>query len=158
VHDSDTLISNCSKLINGAKVLDLPIIVLEQNPDKLGPTVDELGSILEAYPAITKFTFDACGTPEFMAAIQAANVDTWLICGIEAHICVYQTTLHLHQTGFKVQLLIDCIASRTLPNKNLAITKLANKGVDISGLEMCLFELVKDCRAPEFKAILNLVK
>jgi len=52
----------------------------------------------------------------------------------------------------------DCISARTLVNKELAITKLVNRGVDISGLEMCLYELVKDCRASEFKEILNLVK
>lgn len=158
VHDSDALVSNCAKLIKGAQALGLPIIWLEQNPDKLGSTVDELSALLADQGPIAKFTFDACEEPQFMQAVRTANVDTWLICGIEAHICVYQTASHLQQLGFKVQLVCDCISSRTLANKDLAITKLVNRGVDVSGLEMCLYELVKDCRAVEFKEILNLIK
>jgi len=158
VHDSNTLISNCEKLIQGAKVLDLPIILLEQNPDKLGSTTEELSSLLTTTPPISKLTFDGCAEPSFIEKINAVDVDTWLICGIEAHICVYQTALHLHLLGLKVQLVTDCISARTLVNKELAIKKLVNRGIDISGLEMCLYELVKDCRAIEFKEILNLVK
>lgn len=158
VHDSEVFIANCEKLIQGVITLDLPIIVLEQNPDKLGETANELQTQLNTYTPITKFTFNAGEVPLFMHALNTTNIDTWLVCGIEAHICVYQTVLHLHQLGIKTQLVTDCIASRTLVNKNLAITKLVNKGVDISGLEMCLYELVKDCRTPEFKTILNLIK
>jgi nicotinamidase-related amidase len=158
VHDSDIFISNCEKLIKGIKILNLPIIVLEQNPDKLGATVDELKVQLKAITTIKKFTFDACETSQFIDEIRSQNIHTWLICGIEAHICVYQTALHLQQSGLKVQLVTDCTSSRTLANKNLAIKKLVNNGVDISGLEMCLYELVKDCRADEFKEILNLIK
>lgn len=158
VHDSDALISNCAKLIKGAKALNLPIITLEQNPEKLGSTVDELSCLLSETPHISKFTFDACEEPDFINEIHTANVDTWLICGIEAHICVYQTALHLKQSGLKVQLVIDCVSSREKINKDLAINKLINRGLDISGLEMCLYELVKDCRADEFKKILNLIK
>ena len=158
VHDSDTLISNCKKLIKGSKALNLPIIVLEQNPKKLGATVQELSSVLESSPPITKFTFDACEEPHFIEAINTHNIDTWLICGIEAHICVYQTALHLQQLGLDVQLVTDCISSRTLTNKNLAISKLVNNGVAITGLEMCLYELVKDCRKFEFKEVLGLIR
>ncbi|ABM03864.1 isochorismatase hydrolase [Psychromonas ingrahamii 37] len=158
VHDSDALISNCKKLIKGAQALDLPIIWLEQNPDKLGSTVEELSSLLKMQQPIAKFTFDACAEPQFMDAVRSANVDTWLVCGIEAHICVYQTALNLKRTGVEVQLVCDCISSRTLANKNLAVSKLLNHGIDLTGLEMCLYELLKDCRATEFKEILSLIK
>ena len=162
VHDSDALVSNCEKLIKGAQALGMPIIWLEQNPDKLGSTLEELSSLLSTEPsdqkAITKFTFDACEEAQFMQVIKAANVDTWLICGIEAHICVYQTALNLKRIGFEVQLVSDCVSSRTLANKNLGIEKLINHGVELTGLEMCLFELVKDCRAKEFKDILALIR
>ncbi len=182
VHESAALISNCEKLIKGAQVLDLPILWLEQNPDRLGSTVDELSSLLStrsstasnlstsslptAQPSplhreqktINKFTFDACEDARFMERVRAENVDSWIICGIEAHICVYQTALSLKDMGFKVELVSDCVSSRTLANKNLAMQKLVNKGIELTGLEMCLFELVKDCRAPEFKEILGLIK
>jgi hypothetical protein len=64
----------------------------------------------------------------------------------------------LQQLGYKVQLVSDCVSSRTQANKHLAINTLDNRGIDISGLEMCLYELVKDCRADEFKEILALIR
>jgi len=170
VHESAALILNCEKLIKGAKALELPILWLEQNPERIGSTVDELSSLLSTNSSsapnslpseqkpIHKFTFDACEEINFKERVQAENVDTWIICGIEAHICVYQTALSLNEMGFTVQLVSDCVSSRTLGNKNLAIQKLVNDGIELTGLEMCLFELVKDCRAAEFKEILDLIK
>jgi len=172
VHDSQALIANCEKLIKGSQILGLPIIILEQNPDKLGATVEELSSLLKPNKPITKFTFNGCEQAEFVDAVKSAasnmdkdkQINTWLVCGIEAHICVYQTALGLVDLGYNVQLVTDCVSSRTLSNKQLAINKLLginkqfNKGVDITGLEMCLYELVKDYREPEFKAILGLVR
>ncbi|MEZ8490670.1 hydrolase [Vibrio splendidus] len=158
VDESDTLIANCGKLVRGAQVLGLPIIRLEQNPEKLGATVDELNDLLSDAKPIPKFTFNACDEPKFVEAVQAKDVDTWLVCGIEAHICVYQTTMGLLELGYKVQVVGDCISSRTALNKDLAIRRLTDAGIQITGLEMSLYELVKDCRAREFKLILSLIR
>ncbi|GLO62919.1 hydrolase [Vibrio sp. MACH09] len=158
VHDSQTLISNCEKLILGAKALGLPIILLEQNPDKLGRTVEELTAHLEDVKPISKFTFNACESPDFLAAVKTMDVESWLVCGIEAHICVYQTSQGLTDLGFQVELVSDCVSSRTLSNMQLGINRLKESGVAITGLEMCLYQLVKDCRSNEFKQILNLIR
>lgn len=158
VYESETLISNCSKLIAGAKALGLPIVVLEQNPDKLGKTVEELSAHLGDINPITKFTFNACDSSDFVSAIKEMDVDTWLICGIEAHICVYQTAKGLIELGFNVELVNDCVSSRTRSNAQLGINRMQERGVGISGLEMCLYELVKDCRSAEFKEVLHLVR
>mgnify|MGYP002700921808 CR=1 FL=1 len=157
VYESSTLISNCVKLITGAQVLNLPILWLEQNPTKLGPTVPELSVLLTAKSSnlieslpdkeqhslqqpIEKFSFDACKEDVFMQSIQNSGVDNWLICGIEAHVCVYQTALNLKRNGLEVQLVTDCISSRNSHNKQLAISKLVRNGIELTGLEMCLFE------------------
>lgn len=158
VHDSETLVSNCANLIAGANALGLPIVLLEQNPEKLGATVEELQVHLAGVSPISKFTFSACESAEFIETIKNYNVDTWLVCGIEAHICVYQTAKGLAELGFNVELVSDCVSSRMLSNIHLAIRRLEASGVGISGLEMCLYELVKDCRSPAFKQILNLVR
>lgn len=158
VHDSSNMIANCETLIRGASILELPIICLEQNPEKLGPTVSELGFVLQQCPFVTKYTFDACENSEFINLLIDAKVDNWLLCGIEAHICVYQTAIGLLLRGYNVQLVTDCISSRKVNNKQLAIQKLIHRGAEISGVEMCLFELIKDCRASEFREILSLVR
>lgn len=158
VHDSELLLSNTIKLIKGAQALGLPVLCLEQNPEKLGSTATELGNVLSPVQPISKYTFDGCKQQSFIQAVKNANISTWLVCGIEAHICVYQTTLSLMNSGFDVELVSDCVSSRTVFNKELAISKLASKGIGITSLEMCLYELLGDCRSEEFKEILNLIK
>ncbi|EJL6925041.1 isochorismatase family protein [Vibrio alginolyticus] len=159
MHESNALIENITKLVKGAKALDLPILWLEQNPERLGPTAEPIREVLEStHLPITKYTFDGCKEATFNVAVENAKVDTWLVCGIESHICVYQTAVSLRQSGYRVELVTDCVSSRTAANKALALAKLTANGVVLTGLEMCLYEMVEDCRAPEFKEILALVK
>ncbi|ELP9499110.1 TPA: hydrolase [Vibrio alginolyticus] len=159
MHESDALIENITKLVKGAKALDLPILWLEQNPERLGPTAEPIREVLgSTHLPITKYTFDGCKEATFKVAVENAKVDTWLVCGIESHICVYQTAVSLRQSGYRVELVTDCVSSRTAANKALALAKLTANGVVLTGLEMCLYEMVEDCRAPEFKEILALIK
>ncbi|HAS6548439.1 TPA: isochorismatase family protein [Vibrio parahaemolyticus] len=159
MHESDALIENITKLVKGAKALDLPILWLEQNPERLGLTAEPIREVLEStHLPITKYTFDGCKEATFKVAVENAKVDIWLVCGIESHICVYQTAVSLRQFGYRVELVTDCVSSRTAANKALALAKLTANGVVLTGLEMCLYEMVEDCRAPEFKEILALIK
>ncbi|EIZ1174442.1 hydrolase [Vibrio parahaemolyticus] len=159
MHESDALIENITKLVKGAKALDLPILWLEQNPERLGPTAEPIREVLEStHLPITKYSFDGCKEATFNVAVENAKVDTWLVCGIESHICVYQTAVSLRQSGYRVELVTDCVSSRTAANKALALAKLTANGVVLTGLEMCLYEMVEDCRALEFKEILALIK
>ncbi|RZQ51662.1 hydrolase [Pseudoalteromonas phenolica] len=158
VHGSEAMISQTVKLVQAAKLLDLPMVFLEQLPEKLGSTIPELQAHLGDIPAIEKSTFDGCGSEEFLQAIDAASVDNWLVCGIEAHICVYQTAISLKEREFGVELVQDCVSSRTLENKELALTKLNQLGISLTSFEMCIYELIKDANDPVFKKVLPLVK
>lgn len=158
VHDSDRLVANAVALIKGVKALDMPILWLEQNPEKLGATIPEISEALTPLEPITKYMFDGCGSEAFDKAVKQSNVTTWLVCGIEAHICVYQTVSSLIRLGYEIELVCDCVSSRALSNKEIAISKLTSKGAGKTSVEMCLYELVGDCRATEFKEILGLIK
>ncbi|WP_409419703.1 hydrolase [Marinomonas sp. RS-M-Aa-14] len=158
VHDSEVFIVNLVKLVKAAKLLGLPILWLEQNPEKLGATVPELREALDRVEPIAKYSFSACGEPAFVEAVKKAKMNSWLITGIETHICVYQTALGLLDLGYDVELVSDCVSSRTRENKDMALAKLARKGAEVTSLEMCLFELIGDCRADEFRGALSLIK
>ncbi|WP_162046161.1 isochorismatase family protein [Vibrio taketomensis] len=158
VHDSETVIANCAKLIQGAQSLGMPIIWLEQNPEKLGSTIEAIAELMGEQQPIAKYTFDGCAEPEFKLALNEAQKHSWLLCGIETHICVYQTATHLANLHFDIHVVSDCVSSRNVANHNLTLTKFSNENVKVTGLEMCLYELVKDCRDPGFKQILSLVK
>ncbi len=158
VHQSDVLIRNALAMIKGAKALQLPIIHLEQAPQKLGSTVTELADELKPYNAIIKHTFNACDVAEFPLALKAAKRGHWLICGIEAHICVYQSAMGMMDLGYTLEVVCDAISARKEENKILAINKLSANGASITSVEMILYELVGDSRSPAFKAILPLIK
>ncbi|TYL48340.1 hydrolase [Marinomonas sp. IMCC 4694] len=158
MNDSEPLIANLVKLVKVAKLLNLPILWLEQNPEKLGETLPILRDVLKEHQPIPKWSFSACGEPALVDAVKQSHVDTWLVCGIETHVCVYQTSLDLLALGKSVELVSDCVSSRTLANKTLALNKLIRKGADITSLEMCLFELMGDCRTDAFKGALSIIK
>ncbi|EGQ7966707.1 hydrolase [Vibrio vulnificus] len=158
VDQSEQMITNITKLIEGAKMLGLPIIWLEQIPENLGATVAPIANALQGYQPFHKSTFSGCGTATISNAIQASKVEQWLLCGIEAHICVYQTAVDLKQMGYQVEVVTDCVSSRTPQNKALALRKFEANGIGLSGLEMALFELMRDGKCPEFRQMLPLFK
>lgn len=158
VEESDALIANTARLVQGARALDLPVVWLEQNPGKLGATVHELQPLQAGDPVLPKYSFGALGEPTVATALAESGVDHWLVCGIEAHICVYQTVLGLLDAGSQVSLVVDAVSSRSAANRELAIHKLAAHGAELTSVEMCLYELLGDCRHPAFRSILALIK
>jgi nicotinamidase-related amidase len=81
-----------------------------------------------------------------------------VLCGIEAHVCIYQTAIDLLGKGFSVDVIADAISSRTAENKQIALKRMAKHGVNISSTEMALFELLKTAEHPRFKQIAKFIK
>ncbi|WP_125723573.1 hydrolase [Flavobacterium ustbae] len=158
VHNSEELVSNLEKLIRGCQILSIPIIWAEQNPKGLGATIPELEKLLHEQQPIEKFSFNALDNEVFKKAIINSGRKQWIICGIEAHIFVYQTALGLLSKNFEVEIIADCVSSRAEESILIALQKLQHKGASLTNVEMCLYELVKDSRREIFKEILTLIK
>ncbi|EJG02565.1 hydrolase [Flavobacterium sp. F52] len=158
VQNSEKLAENLEKLIKGCQILSIPIVWAEQNPKGLGRTIPELEKLLLHQKPIEKYTFNAYENDVFKQAIMDSGRKQWLICGIEAHICVYQTAIGLLSNNFEVEIVIDCVSSRETKSIETAIQKLQQKGASVTNIEMCLYELVKDSRRDIFKEILTLIK
>jgi nicotinamidase-related amidase len=145
--------------VRGAQLLSLPVVVTEQYPKGLGRTAPEITAALApgAEP-IEKTAFSSCGAQEFVARLEQLSTKQILVCGIEAHICVNQTTHDLLARGFQVHLLTDCITSRAAYNREAGLAKMQRSGALPSSVEMALFELLRDARHDQFKAIQKLIK
>ncbi|MBQ0138026.1 MAG: hydrolase [Kurthia sp.] len=157
MNSSEQTILHIEQLIKGANILNLPVLWLEQYPKGLGPTVESIAAEIEGQP-IEKITFSAWRSDEFKRALIESNKKKILLCGIEAHICVYQTAMDLKNAGFQVEIVSDAIDSRTLDNKELALTRFMQEKIPLTSVEMALFELVEIAQGDEFKAISHLVK
>ncbi len=158
MHDKERLISEFDKLIKGIITIEVPIILTEQNPDGLGPTIAEIKALLPELKPIYKMSFSCLGEEEFPERLKESGRSQVLLTGIEAHVCVYQTAMDLAGAGYDVQVVSDCISSRTQANKELALQKLRGAGIGITGTEMILFELLKTADNPRFRDIAAIIK
>lgn len=156
--DSEALIARICTLLKGARALGLPVLWLEQYPKGLGHTVPEITEILSDQLPLEKSTFSACGSSTFSEALSLSGRKQWLLCGIETHVCVYQTALGMLSHGFSVEIVSDAVASRQPEDKVLALQKMQRAGAELTSVEMCLFELVKRAGSDAFKAILPLIR
>lgn len=156
--ERELLFNNLIRNIKAAQLLAIPVIWLEQYPEGLGETIPELATLLNDQSPLRKTTFGCLSTPEIADIIDNLGCNQLVVCGIEAHICVYQSVIQLLNAGYQVELITDAIASRNPSNKTLAIEKMESKGVALTSTEMWIFEVTQDARSPLFKEILNIIK
>lgn len=158
MYEKEALSSNIQKLIKGTQIMDIPIILTEQNPDGLGPTIPEISNILPGLHPIPKFSFSCCRDQGFQQKLEELHRKQILITGIETHICVYQTAIDLLSSGYEVQIVADCVSSRTPENRDIALKRINMEGALLTSIEMVLFELLKTAKDDRFKAISSIVK
>jgi len=117
MYEKGKLFKSLGAMIQGMQILEVPIIWMEQIPKNLGPTNEAVSKYLAGEEPIEKFSFSCCGEPRFMDQFEKAGRTQVLLTGIETHICVFQTGYELIERGCEVQVVSDCVASRTKENK-----------------------------------------
>lgn len=175
VERSCEILLNIQKVIKGFQILNLPIVVSEQYPKGLGPTIATLKTVLhDQQKYLPKTTFSCLKDPflkDHILNLETTinnnastvtqfnqKVDQWVLTGIEAHVCVLQTVKDLLKMGKEVVILNDAISSRSLYDFSTAIAEMRDCGARISCSEAVLFELLNDSQSEEFKAISHLIK
>ena len=158
MYDKESLLSNCSTLIQGLKTMYIPTLVTQQYTKGLGDTIDDIKLSLGDFEFTEKMAFSCCGEHDFLTKIKTQRKENVILMGIETHVCVMQTALDLIDLGFNPIIIEDCTSSRKSNDKNVAIERLKQEGAMISTYESILFELCQTAAASEFKTISNLVK
>ncbi len=158
MQDKQFLLENVRKLIQGMRIFGIPVIVTEQIPEKLGPTIEPVSSLLTVDPRIPKADFSCCGDEKIMKALKTLERHQVLLCGIEAHVCVYQTAIDLLGFGYEVHLVADAVSSRTVLNREIAIQKMRDEGAHLASTEMVLFELIRTAEDSKFREVFKIVK
>lgn len=150
------LVWNIRRLIDGAKVLGVPIAATEQYPQGLGHTAPELAERLGAIPAKLAFSCGECG--EIFAGWRDKGIWKVLVCGIETHVCVGQTVHDLLAEGFRVYVAADAVAARGQFDHEISLRRMDSAGATLTTTEAALFEWCGQSGTPEFKQISQLVK
>ena len=154
-----SIAENVSKLTRSANILDIPLIVSEQYPKGLGHTVEAVSQNFGEKTFITeKTSFSLLQEAGMKEKFNALNKKQVIICGIETHICVYQTAVELINEGFEVIVMSDGCGSRKEPEYKIGLKSLKAAGARISTLETILFELLRGAKHPKFKEVQALIK
>lgn len=156
IHDRASLVRNIAFLIDGAKLLELPVLATEQYPKGLGSTIDELKDKLPHRPE--KTAFSCAAVSEVVETLHREARPKVVLAGIEAHVCVQQTALDLLALNFRVYLPVDALGSRFEIDKEYALRRLEKAGAILTTAESVLFECVGGKDHPAFKAISSLVQ
>jgi len=166
MHDRESLVTNLVKLLKGMKTLRIPVLWLEQNPAKMGPTIAPLLPLLDGVSPFAKSSFSCSGCDAFNTALHKSARKQILIAGIETHVCVYQTAVSLIRDSYAVEVVADAVSSRRPGDHAIGLEKIRDCGRNSVGsgqghlttVEIALFELLRSAEHANFRDILNIVR
>lgn len=158
IAEIDRVIERSRIMIQAAGLLKIPLLVTEQYPKGLGPTVEPLRKVLQDCDHYEKTTFSCCGDDTINSAILATDRKQILLVGIEAHVCISQTAHDLIAQGLQCHLPADAISSRQLSDCRVALNRLARAGAIITTTEAAIMEMTTHSRHQNFREISRLIK
>ena len=158
VADSEVANENIRKLVQGSLALEVPIFLTAQAPDKIGHTTEAIRALLPEHHEYDRTTFSIWLNDALRDAIQQSGKTQAILCGFESHVCVYQSATDLKGNGFEVWMVADAVSSRSLVNKDIALTEMRAEGVHLSNVEMTLFALLRDARHPAFRSVSKTIR
>jgi nicotinamidase-related amidase len=156
IFDADRLLRNLAFLIDGARLLDMPVQCTEQYPRGLGATVPELARRLPERP--DKVAFSSCAVPAVVQTFHRQARPKVVLAGIETHVCVLHTALDLLALDFRVYIAVDAVGSRYRIDHDIALRRLEQAGAVLTTSETCLFEWIGGADHAQFKAVSRLIQ
>jgi nicotinamidase-related amidase len=151
-----------TQLLEMAGRLRLPVVVSEQYPRGLGPTVpslhEMLGRITPPPRVVEKLDFSAWANPEFAQVVASTGRRAWIVGGMETHVCVWQTARDLVAAGYQVHVPRDAVLSRTDEDRRTGLELARAAGAVVTSTETALFDLVGRAEGDTFRALSKLVR
>jgi len=154
----EKVITNTLHLLEAARVFSLPLVLTEQYPKGLGPTVQEIRTVLPSYQPIEKVTFSCCNVQNFMDSVASSGRRKVILTGIETHVCVLQTCLGLVREGYIPHVVGDAVCSRSKENHEMGLAFMRDAGAVITCTETVLFQILEKAGTEEFKVLSRRIK
>ncbi len=164
---------NFGILVELARRLKLPIVLSEQYRKGLGPTI---ASIVAAIPptiaasgiagvgagegvhTFEKLEFSCTDAAAWPDIWQRVGREQWIVCGMETHVCVYQTVRGLRDLGARVHVPADAILSRTHENRAIGLGLIERAGGIVTSTETVVFDALGRAEGEDFKALSRLIR
>ena len=154
----ESLFRNIGILVKGCRKLSVPVLWCQQVPEALGETVEQIAGLLEGVEPVNKRSFSCWGDERFRSRLCELERSQVILCGIESHVCVYQTATDLLGSGFEVHVARDAVSSRTAENRLAGLERMSRMGAHIGCVEMILFEFLGSADHEMFREVAKLMK
>jgi len=152
------VMENVIRLLQLSKLFALPIILTEQYPKWLGPTLPEITEDFPDDEPIAKLHFNCCDVDAFNERLDSAGLKNIILTGVESHICIFQTCVSLIEKGYQVHVPQDAVDSRTDENWGVGLELMRKAGAFITSTETVIYQILKKAGTPEFKQMSKFVK
>ena len=151
---------NAEILLRVAAVLGLPVVATTQYQERIGPFLPGVREALGDARIIDKMEFDCLANPAVRQALTGLSpaVDTVIFCGVETHICIYQSVVGALTAGYRAWVAADAVSSRTPANRRLGLARIREIGGVVAPTEMIVYDLLGRAGTPAFKELLPLFK
>ena len=157
IKNKDLILENIYKLLKAYEILGENIYISEQNPFKLGSTVEKLLPKTN-FKKFEKMDFSIANNQQLNNELSLKKIKQLIICGFETHICIQQSVLGFLKKNFRVYLAVDAMSSRKVIDHDIAIERMRSEGVTLATSESIIFELCETSSRIEFKNISNIIK
>ncbi len=160
IHEGKRVTANSALLLKAAAALELPVVATTQYVERIGPLLPEIRAELHGAVPLDKMEFSCFRNPAVAAAVDALAParDTLIICGVETHICIYQTVIGALKAGLRALVPADAVSSRAPLNHDTGLARIRDLGGEIVSTEMVIYELLGRAGTPAFKALLPYLK
>jgi nicotinamidase-related amidase len=154
---AEACVAGVRKMIEAAKVLEVPALVTEQYPAGLGRTCVPVREALGETAAVEKVRYSACveGITEQLTKLGRRQA---IVVGVETHVCVQQTVLDLLRSGYMVYVCADAVSSRRALDREMSLARMRQAGAVVTTVESVIFEMLGEAGTESFKKILRIVK
>ncbi len=157
IKNRDLILENIYKLLKAYEILGENIYISEQNPLKLGSTLEKLLPKTD-FKVFEKMDFSIANNQQLNNELSINKIKQLIICGFETHICIQQSVLGFLKNNFKVYIAADSMSSRKTIDHDIAIKRMQSEGAIVSTSEAIIFELCETSTRIEFKNISNIIK
>ena len=160
INEKERVGNNSSLLVKAANVMKIQVVATTQYVEKIGEIIPEVSADLQDITPLDKMEFNCFANQGISDALKGLDqaVNTLIVCGVETHICVYQTVQGALNAGYNVWVAADAVSSRTEENYRIGLSRISGMGATIGSTEMIIYELLHKAGTPEFKAMLPFMK
>ncbi|MGV1099774.1 isochorismatase family protein [Thiovibrio sp. JS02] len=160
IPDRDEVVKNSVLLMKAANLLRIPLVATTQYVARIGELLPEIQAELGGVVPLDKLEFGCFNNAAIAEAMRKLprQINTIVVCGVETHICIYQTVLGGLLAGYRMWVPADAVNSRTGKNYQTGLARIGAVGGVVANTEMIVYEWLRKAGTPAFKALLPFIK